>query len=305
MLPPQELQTILDKSEIKVYKELQSPKLRDYETLSLRRACMVKGEETVLKGEQLALFLLGTTLELCYQMVGVKQEGWPSGKLAYVIGKHIMSHFPFFTVNDILLAFEHAILEEVGTALNHYGIIDVRYIHNILKEYNAYRSQQLLNLTKKLESAERKRQLTIDDLRDQLTRSDQSMKKMVLVSYIKYLEGQDCRQFLSERMYDFLKYVGLITLSAEVRKQLVEEVKKIEVADGSFRRLVTDQLKQQAEDRVIVKAKERSLVLQFKEWQEDGFFEDMLTSALDNHCHLDYTVYNNFIQDNPNYRTNE
>lgn len=187
----------------------------------------IKGEGAAegYNGIVLARLRIAENLLFVYQMIGLKKENYPDKRLATAINKYIAKTFPYLTPYEVIVAFEMAVQELFDVDLNHYQIIDLKYIHKVFKAYSLYRGY----LRRSIE-AKTKRE-DIEDKRKQFlknrVRTDEAVKRMLTDAYSKHKAGEVVdSNILQPEYYDFLDDLGLIKLSGSSKDNIYKNAHK-------------------------------------------------------------------------------
>ena len=89
---------------------------------------------------------------------------------------YLLSYYQDFSIRDIQLAFEFAIVGKISVDIEHYQSFDVKYLSNILNTFRKYRNEKQIRIRAKEENS---KELSEEE------------KKILEIQYLKYLGKAD------------------------------------------------------------------------------------------------------------------
>ena len=197
----------------------------------------------MLSGAKLARYHIGSTLQLIYQVVGLRPDNEPSKELAVIIAKYIQKTFHYFTPNDLYQAFEFALQDKFKCGkdhLEHYQIMDVKYLTRVFSHYAKYRRRMIQEMkSKNVENSIEGRINTIIESRQ---KNDQAVKQMLYDSFNAVCNGRQDANVMEEHFY-WLVDIGLITVTASKWNRLVVEALKLSERKTNYNTIKVQVLK--------------------------------------------------------------
>lgn len=208
-------------------------------------------------GEQLAQYLVGNAITLMCKMLGIKKEGQPDAQLGRIIAKYIVDTFHYIRPREITDAIEFALQNKFpigkkdgGTLLDHYGIIDLKFISDFLNAFVKWRYDKTQSVEDKIKKAGSK--LTYSVLIDMMIRDDKVLKDAIVGAFEAFKNKPDHFQSIKEFWFrdvwfDWYVEIGLIPYDREFLNDMFRKIK----AGGN---ITSDQAKQRARAAMIEKA---------------------------------------------------
>lgn len=248
-----------------------------------------------LKGEDLARYKVSQTLDLVYEMVGLKPKQFPSPRLQKELCKFIVTKYPELTSENIYDAFTMAIADELPETvdLEHFGVMSLPYVQTVLKVYRRWQAQVLVEAERKLQLAGQVTDV-VEEIRTTSRRNDEAVKNFILTCYIN-LKTENCHDYLRADHYDFLDDCGLIDLTVEEKQELYERAKRNQSQQVQASR--TAHLREHFHKvlrptrSVKDEAKELAILAQMEKWLQNLLSYEALEEAMQRVCHIDTACY--------------
>lgn len=166
----------------------------------------IASENLRFRGRELALYHIGDALIHVYQLVGLRPDNYPKGDTPGILGNYLVDSFPFLAPEEIYQAFVYALQEKYkvpGEGLEHYQVIDAKYLTRVLRAYERYSFDQkkLAEVTLAQESQDHRQELI-----DKIRKNDQAVKRLIRLAYEKIDNGEDVDlgEILREDYYHWL-----------------------------------------------------------------------------------------------------
>jgi len=180
-----------------------------------------------LKGQELARYHIGLALESFYEMLGLKKENYPSKPLAKAIAKYIQQTFHYITPSEIVQAVVFAMQEKFKIPhdhpLDHYQVMDLKFINRILQAYVKFRYSVKYSLNEKIEAI--KSETPKAELIELLLKEDKAVKDIITEMFTRYKADPTERlPWFREEWFSWLSDSGFIKRESDQMNQTYKEI---------------------------------------------------------------------------------
>jgi hypothetical protein len=175
-----------------------------------------------LEGEKLARLHIGNCLLKMYELVGLKKENHPSDDLAKQISRYIQKTFPYIAPIEILKAIEMALQgkfpatrKDGSSILEHFQVMDLTYINEILQGYVKFRYDKKENALKKINEVESRP--ARDQIIKMLIDDDKAVKDLIIQAFNRYVADPNDRvTWLRDAWFDWLVDLEIVQYDKEL-----------------------------------------------------------------------------------------
>lgn len=180
-------------------------------------------KNTGYKGAALARYHIGNCLMHVYQLVGLTKDKWPSGELAKSIARFIQDTYPFIAPNEIIKSVEFGLQGRFVTTnydgrsiFEHYGVMDLIYISDILNAYVKFRYDKTVSIESKKEMEKAKKIPVRQQIIEMLKKDDDTVKIMLTDAFNRYIQNPAERvNWIRDAWFEWLVDIGLLKYDKE------------------------------------------------------------------------------------------